>query len=117
MHGLACHVWDRYSKSADTTTDVYFENRAEIVNGVVVDKTDGLEFQDNLFLSIREERKHKKDSWERYLRTKDCNPSKSGRYHRGSAKWRAQKVIEEALAEFRENKEKSDLTLENLIAR
>ena len=104
MHGLACQVWDRFCESVEFTPSAHFENRSEIIKGVIVSKTDTLDFQDNMFLTIRETRKHKKDAWETYLKAKDCKPSKSGRYNRGSARWKAQKIIEEALADVREVK-------------
>ena len=100
-HGLACHVMDRFNESVEFVPSAHYENRADILNGVLFDKSASLEFQDNLFLTITESRKHKKDQWERYLRSKDCKVNPSGKYNRGSAKWRAQRVIEEALTDYR----------------
>jgi hypothetical protein len=118
-HVLASRVWEKFNRSVEFSPSATLENRKEILlsnfpsfqilTGLpeIFDSYDGdfstLEFQDNLFLSNRRE-KERKQAIDNLLKTVDCKPSKSMRYHKGSPKYRAQMIINAVLNDMQLNR-------------
>lgn len=86
------HVWNRFNESVPYKSDTHYENRKQIIQESRIRFPESLEFQDNLFLTT----KHAIQM----LKAKDTKPGKSRRYHRGSARYRAYKLIQSALSEL-----------------
>ena len=95
---LINYIWKRFNATLPFKSDTHYESRKYLIRGVTFSHMNSLAFQDNLFLTTKnaKQRKHEIDSI--MLKLKNCIPSKSRRYHNGSARGRAQQIIQEVLS-------------------